>query len=148
MGTHGQTAGLHTAKQIVKAHVAHQPLEGSGNRLEGERAGQGNTTGQDRVGAYIGAHIDKGITGPEYMEHKGHVSCFVKAAVNIHGGARHPGFDNQRGAAQPGHEHRHTHKAAAKLPTQEAGYGAGDIAFGKRVALPVTKQGDQFGNGT
>lgn len=78
----------------------------------------------EHVGADVGTHIEKGITGPEGVEHKGHVGGFMLAAVEIHGGAGHAGFDHQRGATHPGHDHWHAQQATAEMPTQETGHGA------------------------
>ena len=71
-------AGIDAAEQIVQAQVAQQPLEGGGDGLQGNGAGLGNATGQDGVGAYVGAQIEEDITRPELVEHEGHIRGLMR----------------------------------------------------------------------
>jgi hypothetical protein len=99
------------------------------------------------VGVHVGAHIEEDITGTERVEHEVRISGFMQAAVEVHGGAGHARLDHQGGATHPGHKHRHAQQAAAQLPAQEAGDGAGQIAAGEEMALPVAEQRSQLADG-
>ncbi len=90
-GPHGHEKGVHAAEQIVEAKDAQPPLEAGGDRFEGKRAGLGNATGQDCLGADVRTHIKEEISGPKRVEHEGHVGCFMEAAIETHDGARHAG---------------------------------------------------------
>jgi hypothetical protein len=90
----------------------------------------------------IGSRVSGGA-GPEEMQDKRHIGHVMQAAVHIHGGSHHAPFNHPGGMADPGKDHRRQ-QPGAEPPGQETGRSSREIPAGKRMALPLAKEGEKL----
>src|SRR4051812_25589004 len=85
----------------VRGHVDAESISGIGIRLKRNCSRSANLRCKHGVASDIRADINKQVSGPKKVKYKTHISKFVKAAIDITGGARHPALHYEFRAFDP-----------------------------------------------
>jgi hypothetical protein len=90
--------------EAIERQISAQRSGGLRVRLEGHSAGTADAGSEYGIAADVGTDVSEEIAGPEEVEHKGHISEFVQAGVDVAGGTSHAATHSETRPLDPRHD--------------------------------------------